>query len=192
MSERYKLCEGCGSEFQLRLEACLDCGGPLVEVDPRMGPPPRRREPPPPPPPEAIEPTAPAGSAFTPADRPFPLRVAEPAHIEALAERMDDAGIRSQVAPEGDCRAGCKIRWALWVAEADRDAAAAVDRRHLASLVPDGDSFVDLDGDGCPACGAARAPGAVECAECGLTLDFAPDELDEVSQDEDPQEKVAL
>lgn len=223
MSERYKRCESCGSEFQLRVEACLDCGGPLEEIDPRMITPPRgpdrddeevsdlltgvalaalshlvglppflrlflRRE-------ESAPRTAPA-RVLTAADRPFALRVAQPDDIEPLAERLRAAGLRCEVVPEGDCRSGCKIRWAVWVAEADRAAASAIERQHLASLVPDADRFVDLEGDGCPACGAPRLAGTVECGECGLALDFAPEDPDELAVDGpypgERQEKVAL
>lgn len=189
MSERYKLCESCGSEFQSRVEACIDCGGPLVEVDLRMTTSPRpRREAPPPPPAETAE------RVLAAADRPLALRVEEPGYIGPLAERVRAAGIRCDVIPEGDCRSGCRIRWALWVAEADRDAAATIDRQHLASVVPDAESFVDLDAEGCPACGAARSPGAAECGECGLTLDFAPEDLEGLAEDEDAEhrEKAAI
>ena len=184
MSERYKVCERCGSEFQPRVEACLDCGGPLVEVDPRMTTPPRPRDEPPAP--NAPEPI------LTAADRPVALRVEEPGYIAPLAERLRASGLRCDVIPEGDCRSGCRIRWALWVAEADLAAAAAIDRQHLALVVPEAESFVDLDGEGCPACGASRSPGAVECGECGLTLDFQPEDLEEPPESEEQQEKAAL
>lgn len=186
MNERYKVCERCGTEYQPRVETCLDCGGPLIEVDPRMTTPPRRDRQPPPPPPET------PALILTAADRPVAVRAEEPSYVGPLAEEIRAAGIRCDVLPEGDCRSGCRIRWVLFVAEADLPAAAAIDRRLLAAAVPDAETYVDLDSEGCPACGATPPAGAVECGECGLILGFAPEDLEGPGEDEEPPEKAAL
>lgn len=168
MSERYKLCERCRSEFVPAVESCIDCGGPLVEVDPRMtGAPRESRQPPPPP-----DLTAPALAA---ADEPSLVREEDVSYIQPLAKRLRAAGIRCEV--NQNCKKGCSGRVALWVPAADLAAAAALDREHFAALVPDA-SFVDLDGEGCPACGTPLSAGQVDCAECGLTLGFGPEEAE--------------
>jgi hypothetical protein len=179
MSERYKECARCGSEFVLRVESCLDCGGPLTEVDPRM---------------------ATAGSS--PAEAPPPAEVDEPAlgrgdeptlvcreplqDVRELASLLDDAGIRCDLlAPEpGDAQK----RYSLFAAAADLPAAREIQRRYFATLVPEAASLVDLDVDGCPACGTPRAAGAVECPECGLTIGFAPEELEAMGGDDEDDE----
>lgn len=178
MSERFKRCERCSSEYVWTMESCVDCGGPLAEVDPRMTTPPRgRREPPPPPD---------LGSPhhFTAADEPFVLRQEELPHVEVLAERLRAAGIPCEVYAPDDCRGGCSTKYSVLVRKADFVEAATVDRQVLAELVPDAETFVDLDTDGCPACGTPRVPGAVDCADCGLSIDFGPEDLEELAQDE--------
>lgn len=170
MSGRFKLCERCGSEFVPAMESCIDCGGPLVEVDPRMTTEPG----------ESRRPASPAETTpppLTAADEPRLVREEDVSYVQPLAKRLRAAGIRCEV--NQDCKKGCAGgRVALWVPAADLAAAAALDREHFADLVPDAASFVDLDGEGCPACDTPRIPGGVDCAECGLTLGFGPEEAE--------------
>jgi hypothetical protein len=181
MSERFKLCTRCGSEYVWTMESCIDCGGPLTEVDPRMTTPPRgRREPSP------LTDLRPA-HVFTAADEPLVLRQEELPYVQALAERLRAAGIPYEVFAPDDCRGGCSTKYSVLVGTADFVAAAAVDRQVLAELVPDAETFVDLDTAGCPACGTPRIPGAVDCADCGLSIDFGPADLEELAQDEDEE-----
>lgn len=166
MSEPFKRCERCGSEFVPAVSSCIDCGGALVEVDPRMTTAPQGAGEPPP---------GRATTLLTAADQPSLVREEDVSYIQPLAKRLRAAGIRCDV--NQNCKKGCAGRVALWVPAADLEAAAAIDREHFADLVPDA-SFVDLDGDGCPACGTPRSPGQVDCADCGLTLDFGPEEAE--------------
>lgn len=183
MSERFKRCERCGSDYVWTMESCIDCGGPLTEVDPRMSTPPRgRREPPPPP---DLRPA----QVFTAADQPFVLRQEELPYVQVLAERLRGAGIRYAVLPPDTSREGGSTKYSVHVATDDFDAALAVDRQVFAELVPEFETLVDLDTDGCPACGTPRSPGAVDCAECGLTIEYGPEELEELAQDEAEERK---
>jgi hypothetical protein len=153
MGERFKVCRSCGSEFVARVEACLDCGGPLEEVVAGG----------------AADVGAPA--AAPPEDEATtPLREGEPAFLRDLAERLTAAGVPHRLAVSGDCTSGCRTRYAVYVRPADRAAALEVDRAFYAAAVPDGDRAVALDAEGCPACGAAQPPAVVECPECGLVL----------------------
>lgn len=195
MSESYKLCERCGSDFQRWVEACLDCGGPLVEVDPRMTTPPRVDRPSRRgrggPSAEREEPAL----ALTAADQPTLLRSATLDYLGPLQASLGAAGVRCDVIPEDDCgKVSCQSRCFLYVAAADLDRATAIDRQHFAAAVPDADSLVDLDGESCPACGTPKSAGTVECAECGLALGFGPEDLDDLAADEDEEiaEKLAL
>lgn len=177
MSERFKLCDRCGSEYVWTMESCIDCGGPLTEVDPRMTTAPRREPPPPP--------RVRTAQGFTAADEPLPLREAELALAQPLAERLRAAGIPCEMVAPGDCPGGsCSTKYTVFVRAADADAAEAIDRQVLAEVVPEAASFVDLDTVGCPACGAPRTAGAVECADCGLTIDFGPEDLEELAEDD--------
>lgn len=169
MSERFKVCERCGSEFVPAVESCIDCGGPLVEVDTRMTTAPRESREPPPPPDLNTSP-------LCAADDPSLVREEDVSYIQPLAKRLRAAGIRCDV--NQNCKKGCSGRVALWVPAADLAPAVAIDRELFAILVPDAASFVDLDGDGCPACGTPRGAGQVDCAECGLALGFGPEEAE--------------
>jgi hypothetical protein len=164
MGERYKLCRECGSEFVAAVETCIDCGGPLEEAV--LGA-------------EEAMTAPPAGSLA--AEEPMaPLREGEPGFLRDLAERLAIAGVPHRLAVHGDCTTGCRTRYAVYVRPADWAAAMAVDRAFYAAAVPGGDGAVELDGDGCPACGTSLAPGAVECPECGLMVG-GPGEADEVA-----------
>ena len=138
-----KLCPRCGSEYQLWVERCLDCGATLVHgregqgFEAAMRPEGLAAEGPPTIPPDAIL-----------------LRNAPPDWIGRLSEDLDEAGIGHWVsAPEWqkDPR--------LFVLPSERTAVPVV------SIPPE-----LADPGACPACGERLPDGAVECPGCGLML----------------------
>lgn len=186
MSEGFKVCERCGSEFVPRVESCLDCGGPLTEIDPRMTTPPLRRPAATPPPPAEENPLM-----LRRADDPTSLCNEPLPYVQGLTRKLREAGIRHDVlAPEP--KDGQK-KYGVYVAKADFPAANEIHRRHFVELVPEAVGFVDLDGGGCPACGTPSAPGAAECPECGLAIGFGEEDLEEIlaggdEEDEDRED----
>ena len=182
MSEGFKVCERCGSEFVPRVESCLDCGGPLTEVDPRMTTPPLRRPPKPPPPAGEDNPLV-----LRRADDPTALCKEPLPYVQGLTRKLRAAGIRHDVlAPD---RKDGQQKYGVFVAAVDFPAADEIHRRHFVELVPEAVGFVDLDAGGCPACGTPPAPGAVECSECGLTIGFDEEDLEEILADGDDEDE---
>ncbi len=169
MSLEPKVCPECRAEFVHTALACSDCGADLVlasEVHRGLGG----------------------------AGRPMPgdlvlLRAEGPAWIEALGERLEDAGIPCWTAlidPErAPGRAGA---CALHVRTSDIARAREIDAALEHEQIPDladlrgpagegaahpgpGPSAGDEADEACPACGAGLgAPGdeAPECPDCGL------------------------
>jgi predicted amidophosphoribosyltransferase len=163
-----KLCPRCGSEYQMRVERCLDCGATLVVAREGQG---------------AIVPE-PMKTEETPAIPPgaVHLRTAAVAWIGRLSEDLDEAGIRHWVTPPVWRRDP-----SLYVSPDDLEAASQVDHQRYALEVPEvaaGDaqprraarparrepSADDLGIKVCPSCGGEFQLWAEKCADCGVPL----------------------
>lgn len=182
-----KLCPQCGSEYQLQVERCLDCGATLVHGREGDG-------------------AAAAPAEMGPGEVAYPsecvhLRTAPPAWLGRLSEELDEAGIRHWVSPP---------QWrrepSLFVLPADLEAARVIDRERYAIEVPEvqkeearpqrtgrprqrkPSSEYELDLKVCPSCGAEYQLWAETCADCGVPL-VRPWDLDAAR--ESPAPRVA-
>src|SRR5687767_5471862 len=89
--ELFKVCPECGSEFVARVDACIDCGGPLVWADQR-----------------ALEMQAMSASPVSPPAEPpgeipedaVPIRQASLSWIDHLARTLSDRGIQPFIQEE--------------------------------------------------------------------------------------------
>jgi predicted amidophosphoribosyltransferase len=181
-----KLCPECGSEYQLWVERCLDCGASLVHGMEGQGTAVAVQ-------PERIEDEEPE----IPPDCVH-LRTAEVAWIRRLSEDLDDAGIRHWATPP---------EWrrdpSLYVLPSDEEAAAGIDRARYAIEVPEvaagearpqrpvrprrqDPSPDDLDVKLCPSCGGEYQLWVEACADCGVPL-VRPWDLDAARKRETPR-----
>lgn len=164
-----KLCPRCGSEYQMWVERCLDCGATLVHGIEGQGATVVRSEG-----------LAAEGPPTIPPDAIL-LRNAPPDWIGRLSEDLDEAGIGHWVsAPEWqkDPR--------VFVLPSDVEEARAIDRERYALEMPEvsGEarprrtvrpqrrepSADDLEIKVCPSCGAEYQLWAETCADCGVPL----------------------
>lgn len=161
-----KLCPQCGSEFQMKVESCLDCGATLVvgvegqgAAVPQGG---------------AVEeaPAIPAGIVH--------LRTAATGWIARLSEDLDENGIRHWTTPPVWRRDP-----SLYVMPEDLEAASAIDLERYQIEVPDfapeqprtqrpaprpeSSSYAE-DVKVCPSCGGEYQLWAETCADCGVPL----------------------
>src|SRR5215207_7235907 len=115
-----KLCPQCGSEYQLWVERCLDCGVSLVHGREGQGA-------------EGVEQTG-SVKVEEPAIPPdcIHLRTAAVAWIRNLSEDLDEAGIRHWTTPPVWRRDP-----SLYVLPSDEEAAAVIDRARYAIEVPE-------------------------------------------------------
>ena len=161
-----KLCPQCGSEYQMWVERCLDCGAALVHGREGQGVDVR---------PEGLTveeaPAMPPGCAH--------LRTAPVDWIRRLSEDLDEAGIRHWTTPPAWRRDP-----GLYVLPDDHEAAARVDRARYAIEVPEvapeearpqrpvrrREPSDDLDVKVCPSCGGEYQLWAETCADCGVAL----------------------
>jgi len=160
-----KVCPNCGSEFQIWVERCLDCGTSLVTAVP--GSEPRQAAPAAP-----EEPAIPPGCVH--------LRTAAVGWIRQLSEDLDEAGIRHWITPP---------QWrrdpSLFILPADEEAARRIDRARYAVEVPgveaeealpqpfrlrQRDPADDLDVKVCPRCGDEYLLRVETCVDCGVAL----------------------
>lgn len=172
MSTCVKICRECGEEYRPETLRCADCGGELDErfLD-EAG--------------EVVEPEASATEATAQAEELADHRVVfvtpRAADLVPLAEALRENQVPYRLAEQPARAEHAPPQYALLVP--DTEAAAAL--RTLAPfLAPEAQAEVahvetrfeaERGYVHCPACGAARAPGATECAECGLGLaDDAP------------------
>src|SRR5689334_6878676 len=111
-----KVCPDCGSEFQMWVERCLDCGASLVSAvpAPELMERPEPRE----------EPAIPPGTVH--------VRTAAVGWIRRLSEDLDEAGIRHWVTPPAWRRDP-----SLFVLPADEEGARRVDQARYAVEVPE-------------------------------------------------------
>lgn len=166
--ELVKLCPRCGSEFQMKVESCLDCGATLVIGVEGQG--------------AADMPEAGRAEELPVVPRDaVRLRAAPPVWIGRLSEDLDDAGIRHWVSPP---------EWrrdpSLFVLPSDLEAALRIDQERYAMEMPDvrgeeprpqrtarpsrrGPSD-QLDLKVCPSCGGEYQLWAEKCADCGVPL----------------------
>lgn len=164
-----KLCPQCGSEYQMWVERCLDCGATLVHGREGQG---------------ISEAVRPEGLAVEEAPAIPPdcvhLRTAEVAWIRRLSEDLDEAGIGHWVTPP---------EWrrdpSVYVLPADQEEASRIDRQRYAMEVPEvgvvearprrpvtrrEPSPDDLELKVCPSCGGEYQLWAERCADCGVPL----------------------
>ena len=156
-----QVCPQCGSEFQPHVTQCIDCGG-------------------------ATETRLESPLAGLAAPRAEHDDLSSPSEGEACSVRVGDfAAARDLAAWLEEHGVACRVRrlpvdrhhYAVWVAPEDLEAALALDRQQFAVQVPDAPEMpIELPADLCPACGARIAPTAPECADCGLVVDYAPEE----------------
>jgi predicted amidophosphoribosyltransferase len=142
----FKLCSGCGQEYQSWVSVCPECnlsldlpaGAPLV-ADERAAP--------------AIE-------------DPVLLRLDGTWALHALAEALQEQGISSRI----DTHAQGGVRLAIYVSRAHAAAAHAIAEELVAQTLPDLETIaaVDHGPSACPACGAPTPESAAACSECGL------------------------
>ena len=181
-----KVCPDCGSEFQMWVERCLDCGANLVSAVPRPDPGDTFAAP--------EEPAIPPGCVH--------LRTAAVGWIRRLSEDLDDAGIRHWVTPPA---------WrqdpSLYVLPSDQEAALQVDRARYEIEVPGitledalpqapvrprrRDPADDLDVKLCPRCGGEYQLRVEVCADCGVAL-VRPWDLESAQQKEAVRAAVPL
>lgn len=156
------VCPSCGSEFQLHVTHCIDCGAPTrpaAWVDRR----PKPNEPPP----------------FFSLSREAEARILRDDDfdgVQSLGVFLEENGVPCRI--ESLERMGRHLRYAVCVAESDYDRATELDREHFRRRVPDVDpSFGHLPAtDQCPACGSRLTSHDVECPGCGLVVGDADEE----------------
>jgi len=173
MPVHVRVCRECGEEYRPGVVRCADCGGELedrFEGEPEGGAPAARSEEPP------SELTGYRALILT----------ARAADLVPMAERLLEAGVEYRLAEQAARTEGAPARYALLVKDADAAGALTA----VADLVAphehtEGVHAVETRFDAergyleCPACGARTAPGAAECAECGLGLGGAEGEGEE-------------
>jgi hypothetical protein len=158
-----RVCRECGEEYRPDVLRCADCGGELEDVlEGEAGP-------------VVAEAPLEAAAAEAAGHRVLFL-TPRAADLVPMAERLRDASLAYRLAEQRPATEGAPVRYALLVPEDGARAALQA----LADLVApheDGDVHAVLtrfdDERGyveCPACGARTAPGAAECADCGLGL----------------------
>jgi hypothetical protein len=152
-----KICPRCGEEYVHTAQTCVHCNVPLGLDAPTDAP--------------AFE--------LPPAAELLALRNAEVPWIDGLAQALAAEGIPSRVElPEREddtvqSRGLGAIRCTIFVRPEDGPAAARIDAAFARTQVPDlPDAAAGEWGEseGCPGCGTALAPDAVECPECGLAF----------------------
>jgi hypothetical protein len=154
----YKFCPACRSEYTLVATRCIDCDVDLVDAD--------------------ALPAEEDLQAFPPASELECVRVAPIAWIRALSGALQQGGVAHRVdpvsvedAPEGQ-RAdafGDVQLFGLYVKSEHAPPARELDGSIAAQLLPEeAPALAEGEEEACPACGAALAPEAIECPDCGL------------------------
>lgn len=159
------ICPNCGSEFQLHVTHCIDCGTQTKPLS-WVGRPPRQDEPPP----------------FFSLSREAAAQILRDDYLDgaqSLGRFLEENGIACRI--DRLDGAGHHLRYAVCVSQGDYDRALELDREHIRQLVPDADpSFGELPStDQCPACGAWLSSHEAECPGCGLVLERAEEENEE-------------
>ena len=174
MDAHVRVCRECGEEYRPTAIRCADCGGELEDRYPGA---------------EEEAPAAAVSSEATTTDLPghrVLFLTPRAADLVPMAERLRETGIEYRLAEPPGRVEGAPARYALLVKDADAAGALTA----VADLVAphehtEGVHAVETRFDAergyleCPACGARTAPGAAECAECGLGLGGAEGEGEE-------------
>lgn len=173
--ELFKVCPECGSEFVARVDACIDCGGPLVWADQR-----------------ALEMQAMSASPASPPAEPsgeipedaVPIRQASLSWIDHLARALSDRGIqpfiREEVTPDPNAiniqgAFGHGWYYTLYVRPEDLDLAEEIDKEVYAREMPGTGRAEANVTTGCPACEGFLRSSDTACPSCGLEI---PDEAE--------------
>ena len=172
-----KVCPDCGSEFQMWVERCLDCGASLVSSVPRPDP----------------------GDTFERQESGDPARLLSTSAPRRsggwrLSEDLDEAGNRHWATPPVWRRDP-----SLYVLPSDHEAALAIDRARYEVEVPGisaedalpqppvrprrRDPADDLDVKVCPRCGGEYQLRVETCVDCGIAL-VRPWDLEAASRKE--------
>jgi hypothetical protein len=173
MTTCVKICRRCGEEYRKEAVRCADCGGELEErfLD-ETGEVLAREEP------EAEDAE---DEGAPPADHRVLFVTPRAADLVPLAEALRESHVPYRLAEQPPRAEGAPPQYALLVPEAEAKAALEALAPLLATeadadLAEIETRFVPERGYvSCPACGAAQARGATECAECGLGLGAAED-----------------
>jgi ribosomal protein L37E len=158
----HKVCPRCGGEYRLEIDACADCGIPLVF--PGEAPAEAAREETPQEENDDVSLFTGPGFELPPSDDLVCVCCRSPRALRHLSRQLDAASIahRIDAAPyDRSIEIGC-----LYVQPADGDAAAAVDALEFGGTPIEEADLAELAT--CPACGAEYPPGALECSGCGL------------------------
>ena len=165
MTDHVRVCRECGEEYRPEIVRCADCGGELEDRYDGEGE-------------ESLAHPAPEEAAAAELAGYRVLFVTpRAADLVPLAERLRDTHVDYRLAEQPAAAEGAPPRYALLVQDADAAGALGT----LADLVAPHEDAADVHavetrfdpGRGyvqCPACGAEAAPGAAECADCGLGL----------------------
>jgi hypothetical protein len=158
-----QVCPRCGSEFQPHVTQCIDCGGATeTRWDDGLSTSPE------------AAPVEPDELSVPSEDEACSVRVGDFDSARDLAAWLEEHGVACSVTRE---LADRRHYYVVWVAPEDLERALALDREEFAARVPDApDMPIELPPDRCPACGAGLPPTAPECPECGLVVDYAPEE----------------
>ena len=155
-------CRACGEEYRPEIATCVDCGGPLEDVDDELVP---------------FEARAPKDAAVAFVRRPPEGYVSvyvtrEFREIDSFVERLEAAGIPLHVQDVPGERGHSASTYAVMVPEAEALAA----RRAIAPLQGMDPEDVEREFDPeqgygkCPACSSEIPTGTAACPECGLNI----------------------
>lgn len=155
-------CRACGEEYRPEIATCVECGGPLEDVDDELVPFEAR------PRAEVAEP-----SIRKPPEGYVSVHVTrEVRDIDAFVERLDAAEIPFHVQDAQGERGHSASTYSVMVPEAQ----ALPARRAIAPLLGMDPEDVEREFDPeqgygqCPACSSQIPPRAATCPECGLTI----------------------
>ncbi|HEX5759140.1 MAG TPA: hypothetical protein VF121_08095 [Thermoanaerobaculia bacterium] len=163
-----QVCPRCGSEFQPHVTECLDCG---TATEARWDVP---GAPPAPPPP------APTDFSLPRDVEACSVRFGDLQAATELAVFLEERGVPCRVDSTQPAR---RRHYHVLVAPEDQERARALDREHLAAVVPEGEAVMTEPPPGhCPACGSRVPDEVLECPDCGLVVDGGPEGAESASE----------
>ena len=166
----FRVCPRCRDEFLPHVAECPDCRVALRTAEELANDPAEQAEP--------------SEGLVVTLSSAVMLRRGAPIDLRELCERLGERGVRFVVEPvplggplaaprRGQAR---EAELAIYVEEADAEAAARVERDWLIATIPGAaDEPLAGSADACPGCGEPLAASAVACAACGL--EFPPLEV---------------
>jgi hypothetical protein len=165
----FVVCSKCGSEYQLHVTHCIDCGAPTRSPKEPSGQPLR---------------IPPDSEDFT-----F-VRSGTLEWAEGFGSFLEEHGIpwRLEVLKESRFPKQHFYHY-VCVAQGDLDRAWELEQEYLRQENPGlAEELVDLSStDQCPACGSRVLEESIECRSCGLSLSGPPDPED----DEEAMERIS-